>query len=46
VAYGEIKRVEDSITIKEKDLQKHLKNELKKVDGVWLMERIKKIKSY
>jgi len=34
VAYGEIKRVEDSITIKEKDLQKHLKNELKKVDGV------------
>ncbi len=34
VAYGEIKRVEDSITIKEKELQKHLENELKKVDGV------------
>jgi carboxyl-terminal processing protease len=33
VAYGEIKKVEDSITIKERDLQKHLENELRKVEG-------------
>jgi len=33
VAYGEIKKVEDSITIKEKDLQKHLESELRKVEG-------------
>ncbi|MBD3792740.1 MAG: S41 family peptidase [Campylobacterales bacterium] len=34
VAPGEIKRFEDLISIKERDLQKHLESELEKVDGV------------
>ena len=34
VDYGEIKKAEEGISIKEKDLQKHLESELEKVDGV------------
>jgi carboxyl-terminal processing protease len=34
VSYGEIKKVDDGISIKERDLQKHLESELQKVDGV------------
>ncbi len=34
VSYGEIKKAEEGISIKEKDLQKHLESELEKVDGV------------
>ena len=34
VSYGEIKKAEDGISIKEKDLQLHLESELEKVDGV------------
>jgi carboxyl-terminal processing protease len=34
VAYGEIKRAEEGISIKERDLQLHLESELEKVDGV------------
>jgi len=34
VSYGEIKRAEEGITIKERDLQKHLEIELQKVDGI------------
>jgi len=33
VDYGEIKKVEEGISIKEKDLQKHLESELEKIDG-------------
>jgi len=33
VPFGEIKKMEDSVTIKEKELQKHLENELRKVEG-------------
>ena len=33
VAYGEIQKAEEGISIKEKDLQKHLESELEKVDG-------------
>ncbi len=33
VSYGEIKKVEEGISIKERDLRKHLENELQKVDG-------------
>lgn len=33
VSFGEIKRAEEGISIKEKDLQKHLESELEKVDG-------------
>jgi len=33
VSYGEIKKAEEGISIKEKDLQKHLESELEKVDG-------------
>ena len=33
VDYGEIKKAEEGISIKEKDLQKHLESELEKVDG-------------
>jgi len=33
VPYGEIKKAEDSVTLKEKELQKHLENELRKVEG-------------
>jgi carboxyl-terminal processing protease len=33
VDYGEIKKAEEGITIKEKDLQKHLESELEKIDG-------------
>ena len=33
VSYGEIKKAEEGISIKEKDLQKHLERELEKVDG-------------
>ncbi len=34
VSYGEIKKADDGISIKERDLQKHLQSELEKVDGV------------
>jgi len=34
VSYGEIKKAEEGISIKEKDLQKHLESELQKVDGL------------
>ena len=34
VAYGEIKKADEGISIKERDLQLHLENELEKVDGV------------
>ena len=34
VSYGEIKKAEEGISIKEKDLQKHLESELEKIDGV------------
>ena len=34
VSYGEIKKAEEGISIKEKDLQKHLESELQKVDGI------------
>ena len=33
VSFGEIKKAEEGISIKEKDLQKHLESELEKVDG-------------
>ncbi len=33
VSYGEIKKAEEGISIKERDLQKHLESELEKVDG-------------
>ena len=33
VSYGEIQKAEEGISIKEKDLQKHLESELEKVDG-------------
>jgi len=34
VSYGEIKKAEGGISIKERDLQKHLESELQKVDGI------------
>jgi carboxyl-terminal processing protease len=34
VSYGEIKKAEDGISIKERDLQLHLESELEKVDGI------------
>jgi carboxyl-terminal processing protease len=34
VSYGEIKKADEGISIKERDLQKHLESELQKVDGV------------
>ena len=34
VSFGEIKKAEEGISIKERDLQKHLESELEKVDGV------------
>ena len=34
VAFGEIKKAEDIISIKERDLQMHLESELKKVNGI------------
>jgi len=34
VSYGEVKKAEEGISIKEKDLQKHLESELEKVDGI------------
>lgn len=33
VSFGEIKKADEGISIKEKDLQKHLESELEKVDG-------------
>lgn len=33
VSFGEIQKAEEGISIKEKDLQKHLESELEKVDG-------------
>ena len=41
VSYGEIKKAEEGISIKEKDLQKHLKSELQKVDGIKLNDEDK-----
>jgi len=41
VSYGEIKKAEEGISIKEKDLQKHLKSELQKVDGIKLDDKDK-----
>ena len=34
VSYGEIKKADEGISIKERDLQKHLQSELEKVDGI------------
>jgi len=34
VSYGEIKKADEGISIKERDLQMHLESELQKVDGV------------
>jgi len=34
VSYGEIKKADEGISIKERDLRKHLESELEKVDGV------------
>ena len=34
VSYGEIKKAEEGISIKEKDLRRHLESELQKVDGI------------
>jgi carboxyl-terminal processing protease len=34
VAYGEIKKADEGISIKERDLQMHLESELQKVDGI------------
>ncbi len=34
VSYGEIKKAEEGISIKERDLQMHLASELQKVDGI------------
>jgi len=34
VSYGEIKKADEGISIKERDLRKHLQSELEKVDGV------------
>jgi carboxyl-terminal processing protease len=34
VSYGEIKKADEGISIKEKDLRKHLQSELEKVNGV------------
>jgi len=42
VSYGEIKKAEEGISIKEKDLQKHLESELEKVDGI----QVKKDKNH
>jgi carboxyl-terminal processing protease len=44
VSYGEIKRAEEGITIKERDLQKHLEIELQKVDGIKRDKKEKKNK--
>jgi carboxyl-terminal processing protease len=41
VSYGEIKKAEEGISIKERDLQKHLESELEKVDG----KKVKKDKT-
>lgn len=41
VSYGEIKKAEEGISIKERDLQKHLESELQKVDGVKLDDKEK-----
>lgn len=41
VSYGEIKKAEEGISIKERDLQKHLESELQKVDGVKLNDKEK-----
>lgn len=45
VAPGEIKRFEDLISIKERDLQKHLESELEKVDGAAEEEKSDKNKT-
>jgi len=44
VSYGEIKKAEEGISIKEKDLQKHLESELQKVDGASTKKETKKDK--
>jgi len=44
VSYGEIKRAEEGISIKERDLQKHLESELQKVDGIKHDDKEKKNK--
>ncbi len=44
VSYGEIKKAEEGISIKERDLQKHLESELQKVDGVKLDKKEKENK--
>ncbi|SFV69840.1 Carboxyl-terminal protease [hydrothermal vent metagenome] len=42
VDYGEIKKAEEGISIKEKDLRKHLASELEKIDGVSVTKDDKK----
>ena len=44
VPYGEIKKAEEIISIKEKDLRKHLQSELEKVNGVKKSKKDKKNK--
>jgi len=41
VSYGEIKKADEGISIKEKDLQKHLQSELQKVDGIKIDDKDK-----
>jgi len=41
VSYGEIKKADEGISIKEKDLRKHLQSELQKVDGIKIDDKDK-----
>ncbi len=45
VSYGEIKKAEEGVSIKERDLQKHLESELQKVDGIKHIKKDKKNKT-
>ena len=44
VSYGEIKKADEIISIKEKDLRKHLQSELEKVNGIKKIKKDKKSK--
>ena len=44
VSYGEIKKVDEIVSIKEKDLRKHLQSELEKVNGIKKIKKDKKNK--
>jgi len=41
VPYGEIKKADEGISIKERDLRKHLQSELEKVDGIKINDKEK-----